>query len=400
MQTQNTYTRGMEYLVDVVQKLSLAKTLEEVVDITRHAARELTGADGAAFVLKDEDRCYYVDEDAIGPLWKGNKLPISSCISGWSMMNRQSVAIEDIFSDPRIPLDAYKVTFVKSLLVVPIRSEQPIGAIGNYWAHKHTATPEQQKLLEALANSTSIALENIQLYKDLKEANTYLSDSLQARDEFFKIASHELRTPMSAIMLELQMAERKVKKILQDENPLRHTISQVKKLSSEIEALFEVNKIRSGEITLSSSQTDVSGLVNEEVERMKQDFDNVSCELQARIDLGIEMNCDPEKMRQILRQLFSNAIRHAPGCKVHVSLTIEESDLQLCVKDSGEGISPDLQEKLLKTFERGHAPRRLGGLGLGLFIVRSYVEAHGGKFQIHPQTSGAHFEVRIPLSRS
>src|SRR5689334_23022439 len=102
------YTRGMQHLVTVVQRLSLARNLETVMAIVRRAARELTGADGATFVLRDGDLCYYADEDAISPLWKGQRFPLDTCISGWAMLNRQPVLIEDIYADARIPHDAYR----------------------------------------------------------------------------------------------------------------------------------------------------------------------------------------------------------------------------------------------------------------------------------------------------
>src|ERR1043165_3508667 len=124
----------MPGLVQVVQELSLARDVAAVQDITRRAARALTGADGATFVLRDGDRCYYADEDAIAPLWKGQRFPMSACISGWAMLHRQPAIIEDIYSDDRIPHDAYRPTFVKSLLMVPVRAEDPVAAIGAYWA--------------------------------------------------------------------------------------------------------------------------------------------------------------------------------------------------------------------------------------------------------------------------
>jgi diguanylate cyclase (GGDEF)-like protein len=139
-----------------------------VAEIVRHAARGLTGADGATFVLRDGDRCYYRDEDAIEPLWKGQRFPMSACISGWAMLNRQATVIPDIYLDPRIPHEAYRPTFVKSLVMVPIRTLEPIGAIGNYWASPHTASAAQIELLQALADSTSIAMENIQVYAELE----------------------------------------------------------------------------------------------------------------------------------------------------------------------------------------------------------------------------------------
>jgi GAF domain-containing protein len=149
--TVHQYVRGMERLVQAVQELSLARDLEQVQQIVRTTARELVGSDGATFVLRDDEQCYYADEDAIEPLWKGSRFPMSACISGWTMLNKQPAVIEDIYADDRIPHEAYRPTFVKSLAMVPIRSLDPIGAIGNYWADGHLATPEEIKLLQALA---------------------------------------------------------------------------------------------------------------------------------------------------------------------------------------------------------------------------------------------------------
>ncbi|MBL9038445.1 MAG: GAF domain-containing protein, partial [Archangium sp.] len=98
-------------LIEIIQELSLARSLESVMAIVRTAARQLTGADGATFVLRDGGNCYYADEDAISPLWKGRRFPLTACISGWAMLNKQSVAIEDIYLDARIPHDAYRPTF-------------------------------------------------------------------------------------------------------------------------------------------------------------------------------------------------------------------------------------------------------------------------------------------------
>src|SRR5689334_17164898 len=87
---------------DIIQKLSLAKDLETIMYIVRKAARKITESDGATFVLRDGNQCFYADEDAIAPLWKGKRFPMNICISGWVMENRQPVVIEDIYTDPRI----------------------------------------------------------------------------------------------------------------------------------------------------------------------------------------------------------------------------------------------------------------------------------------------------------
>lgn len=163
------YLTAMERLLLAVQELSMARSLESVQRIVRTVARELTGCDGATFVLRDGPYCHYADEDAIEPLWKGRRFPQETCISGWVMQNRKPVIIPDIFEDERIPQDAYRPTFVRSLAMVPIRAIDPIGAIGNYWAAPNQPHGDDLRLLQALADSTSVAMENVQLYEELEQ---------------------------------------------------------------------------------------------------------------------------------------------------------------------------------------------------------------------------------------
>lgn len=166
-------------LIEAVQELSLARDLPAVMSVVRRAARELTGADGATFVLRDGDQCYYAEENAIEPLWKGQRFPLSACVSGWVMLNRQPVMIEDIYSDPRVPVDAYRPTFVRSLAMVPIRTREPLGAIGNYWAARHQPSAEELTILQALADTTAVALENVQIYAELNRRVRDLSALMQ-----------------------------------------------------------------------------------------------------------------------------------------------------------------------------------------------------------------------------
>ncbi|MBL7935067.1 MAG: GAF domain-containing protein, partial [Bacteroidia bacterium] len=140
----------------------------------------------------DNNMCYYVEEDAIEPLWKGQKFPMSACISGWTMIHKKWAIIDDIYSDDRVPIEAYKPTFVKSLAMVPIRAIDPIGAIGNYWANKHSPTDEEMILLQSLADITSVSIENVYAYNELKEQNKTLYDVAYMQ-------SHQVRVPIAQI---------------------------------------------------------------------------------------------------------------------------------------------------------------------------------------------------------
>jgi diguanylate cyclase (GGDEF)-like protein len=157
----------LDTLLHAVQELSLARDIDEIQRIVRTAARRLVGADGATFVLRDGSQCFYADEDAIEPLWKGQRFPLEACVSGWAMLNREVATIPDIYADDRVPHDAYRPTFVKSMLMVPIRRADPLGAIGMYWAEQHEPSAREISAGQALADSTAVALEHVLLRHEL-----------------------------------------------------------------------------------------------------------------------------------------------------------------------------------------------------------------------------------------
>lgn len=196
-----------EVLIGAVQKLAGCRDVNEVRRIVRRTARELTGADGATFVLRDGGLCHYVDEDAIAPLWKGSRFDMSQCVSGWVMNHAEPVVIPDIYEDVRVPHEAYRPTFVQSMAMVPIRSDQPVGAIGNYWASHYEATERDIALLQALADSTSVAMESIRAMSDLRVSQNETLERLALAAEYRDddTLQHTNRVAGNSELIALQM---------------------------------------------------------------------------------------------------------------------------------------------------------------------------------------------------
>jgi PAS domain S-box-containing protein len=157
-------------LAAVSKELAARLDKQAVIETVCNAARRLVGADGACLILREGEFVYYSQENTIAPLWAGQQFPINNCISGWSILHRSPVVIEDIYADERIPIAYYRPTFVKSLAIVPLRPENPFGAIGVYWGHHHRATARQLELLETLADLASTTLANAELFAEANAA--------------------------------------------------------------------------------------------------------------------------------------------------------------------------------------------------------------------------------------
>jgi hypothetical protein len=156
--TTASFVEDSEKLRHATELLDKAETVEEVGHVLRDHGRSVIGADGIALVLRDGDFCHYFEEDAVGPLWKGQKFPMGACISGWAMLKRQTVCIVDIRLDKRIPYDLYENTFVRSLVMAPAGLNPPVAAFGAYWSRARVASDQEVASVEALAAAAGAAI--------------------------------------------------------------------------------------------------------------------------------------------------------------------------------------------------------------------------------------------------
>jgi HD-GYP domain-containing protein (c-di-GMP phosphodiesterase class II) len=164
---------------DLLLKISTARDLEEIMTVLRSSARRLIGADGLTFILRESDECFYIDEDAVRPLWKGQRFPMDACVSGWAIRNSEVVVIDDIHSDHRIPANAQRPSFVTSMVIVPLRPGDPLGAIGAYWSKPGSPPAESVHQLRRIANAAALAIANVALTRSLLEAR---DEASRARD--------------------------------------------------------------------------------------------------------------------------------------------------------------------------------------------------------------------------
>ncbi|MBN3939005.1 MAG: ATP-binding protein [Nostoc sp.] len=389
-------------LLSVVKDLASVRTIEEIIEIVRLAARDLTNADGVTFVLRDGESCHYVDENAIGPLWKGMRFSLKSCISGWAMLNKKAAVIEDIYQDARIPIDAYKVTFVKSLVMVPILVSDPLGAIGAYWSTHHLATPQEIGMLEILTDTTAVAIANVQLFQKLTNQNAL-------KDKFIAMLAHELRNPVAPISNGVQLLKLK----LGETGAVGETVlmmqHQIKHLSKLIDELLDVSSITYGKISLNLEKVNLVELVrqslNDHAQAIKRWNLNIVQDLP---NTSVWAYVDSTRFFQIFGNLLDNALKFSkPDGTIWVDFSVIPGEngsgslAVLSVRDLGIGIDPTILPELFEPFTQADRSldRSRGGLGLGLSVVKSLVELHGGNVEASSRgiNLGAEFKVTLPV---
>ncbi len=379
------HVQDSERLVAVVQELSLARDLASVMVIVRRAARRLTGADGANFILREGDLCYHADEDAIAPLWKGKRFPLSACVSGWVMTHRQAVVVEDVFNDPRVPGNTYRPTFVKSLAMVPIRSIDPIGAIGNFWAAPHIATAHELSMLQALADSTSIALENIRLYDELEQRVRDRTAQLEAANEdlgaFAYAVSHDLRAPLRHICGYSEALQEDLAASLDEKSRgvlvrIEHATKQMSQLIDDLLGLSQAARS-----PVNRQRVNLSALTHEICSELHAEAPGREVEFVIAADVWDEG--DPGLLAVVLRNLLANAWKFtSQQARARIEfgrLPQADGALHYYVRDDGVGFDMAYASKLFKPFERLNTTRKFPGTGIGLATVQRVISKHCGR---------------------
>ncbi len=364
------------------------------MEIVRKKARDFTGADGATFVLREGDMCYYADEEAISPLWKGSRFPMSACISGWSMKHQKAAVIEDIEEDPRIPQEVYRPTFVKSMVMVPIRGESPLGAIGNYWAEQHDPSEEEVELLSSLAHVTAVAMENVYLQRDLEKKVQERTASLEA---FSYSIAHDLKNPLAGMEMRLNSLEADRENMNEEFQEVTSDLrGAIKRMQGMIDGLLHLSQL--GNQGVQKEWSDMERMVRDIVERTQEEEGGQHVSFRIH-PLSKEL-LDPTLFQRVWENLISNAIkfcRGRPEPLIEIGMDEQKSKRIYWIKDNGWGFAPDKEAELFKAFKTLSTDQNLSGSGIGLSTVKQIIYKHGGEIWAEGEPGkGACFFFSLP----
>jgi signal transduction histidine kinase/Na+/proline symporter len=258
--------------------------------------------------------------------------------------------------------------------------------------------PRDLALAEELARRCAVALENASLYRRAEQA-------VQARDQFLAVASHEIKTPLTPLRLSVQALRRiasrgEAAKLPPQrvEEVLLTAERQILRLVALVDELLDLSRITTRRLRLEPQGMDLAEAVRNVVERYRDELSRAGCEVTICTSEAATTGVwDRSRLEQVITNLLTNGIKYAPNSRIHIDVECGDGLARLRVRDDGPGIAPEDQARIFQPYERAASYLNVSGFGLGLFIVREIVEAHGGTIRVESAPGrGTAFVVELP----
>jgi PAS domain S-box-containing protein len=345
--------------------------------------------------------CSNLDETG----WKAEKMKSQRSVAHAVFEQRKAVSISDVQSDPRIQNHAF---FIKhglcSYLGVPLMvRDEPLGVLGLYIKEKHDFSDQEVDFLTTLAGQAAIAIHNSQLHEETKKQAEALEKSNKVKDEFLSVMSHELRTPLIAILGYAGLLEdHSLGKVGAEQAKAARVIrKRADDLLAMIRTILEATRLEAGAMVLEREEVDIKRMLDD----LAESYDIPS---DKEVTIGWDYNgqlpkllTDEGKLKQILQNLVSNALKftHEGHVRISARPIADARCVEFCVTDTGIGIREDMVPMIFGKFRQldSSATRPYEGVGLGLYIVKQFVELLGGSIEVRSELGkGSTFTVIIP----
>ena len=287
---------------------------------------------------------------------------------------------------------------LRSAMSVPLTARgRTLGALSLVAAESDRRyTTADLPLMEELGRRAGIAVDNARLYDESQR-------SIAVRDEFLSIASHELRTPLTSMQLHVSGMQRQIKRpdMTMDKvgDKLVALDRHVGRLTDLVNALLDVSRASAGRLQLDPADVDLVAVVREVAARFQPDLANARSFLSMQLPESLVGCWDPMRLDQVVTNFLSNAVKYGAGKPIEISVRSEGGRAILTVRDHGIGIATADQRRIFERYGRAVSAEHYGGLGLGLWIVRVYVDAMGGSIHVASEPGrGSVFTVELPLA--
>jgi PAS domain S-box-containing protein len=305
--------------------------------------------------------------------------------------------IESMAISPEHARFLQRIGLQSVLTVLLMARGKTLGALTLYMAAESGRhhTRENVMLAEEFARRASEALENALLYRDAQNA-------VAEREKFLSIASHELKTPLTTLQLQLQGAIRMLRRkdpgaVEKSTALVENAEKQGMKIGKLVNELLDITQITSGKLRIQPESVDLSELARSVADHFSPELTDKGIALEVRAPEPVRGRWDRFRLDQVLTNLISNAIKYGNSKPITISVDNAPKVARMVVKDQGAGMEPSFLKRIFNPFEQGEPTGQHGGLGLGLFITRQIVESHGGKIAVTSrQGEGSMFTIELP----
>jgi signal transduction histidine kinase len=392
---------------NVTAALVSAPTAQAVLDTVLREAIPSLGAVAGVLAIRIDERTLEVvgsagfDEETIERNRRfevGLDLPLPRAVRDGRPIFISSP--EEAAAWPRIPASARK-----AWAALPLIAGGHVG--GGLWiafGEPHDFTPEERDFMVAIAQQSAGAVERARLLESERVARRNVEEALRVRDEFLSVASHELKTPITGVSLQVQSLLRAIAK---GETPsldrlapkLRSAGEQVHRLTTLVDDLLDVSRLGSGRMPLEMADVDLSAVAQEVAARFEDELTEAACPLELHAGAPVMVRGDRTRLDQVTTNLLTNAIKYGRGAPIGVEVSVDGSDGVLVVRDRGIGVPPEAQARIFERFERAVDSKSISGFGLGLWIVRNLLALMDGSIGVESTVGqGSTFVVRLPLA--
>lgn len=309
-----------------------------------------------------------------------------------------------------------KLIGVKSVVLVPVSSEGKTIGVMEIGVKKVVNDISKQELdtMRAVADELGVVSRNLKLFEQIQKtnaqlevANAHLKELDRAKSEFVSIASHQLRTPMTGIMGYLSMMTQGDFGKIKPEHAtiLSNLLAESQRMIRLINQFLNVSKIEAGKFTYTKKPVQLIDLVTQEVNELNKAIADKGLKLETKLPKTmLPVTADGDKLQDVILNLIDNAIKYTAQGKITVGAETLDDQVHFWVKDSGIGIKKQDASELFNKFVRGSGIAQIhpDGSGLGLFIAKSIIDAHGGRIwaQSDGEGKGSTFQFVIPINPS
>ena len=303
-----------------------------------------------------------------------------------------------------LPIQTPSLEIAQFLVAPLLAGERLLGGMSLDYGGDHRFTSDELVLARALGNLIALLLEREQLVQASHAARQQVETLEQEkveRETFISLVAHELRTPLTVISGQAQFMERHMHDEARRAESLRKIRVQTKRLQRLIDDLLDVSRIASGTFEMAPEMIDLCALAKSTMEEQQATTQRHTLRLEAP-NAPLMGMWDRLRLSQALSNLLSNAIKYSEGGEVHVCIRLLEEEVQVSVRDQGAGMTAEEIDQLFQLYSRLERTRKIAGNGLGLYLTRGIIEAHGGRLWASSPSpgQGSTFTFTLPLRRA